>query len=115
LWWLNDDQKLPPIVRDILNGDDVIVFVSVASFWEISIKSASGKLCVEHDLYRELLKNDFRSLTIIVEHAMAVANLPRLHGDPFDRLLVTQAMLEGMTLLTHDDRLGAYGPCVRVV
>jgi PIN domain nuclease of toxin-antitoxin system len=49
LWWLNDDQKLPPIVRDILNGDDVIVFVSVASFWEISIKSASGKLCVEHD------------------------------------------------------------------
>jgi PIN domain nuclease of toxin-antitoxin system len=91
---------------------------SVASIWEIAIKSALKRPGLPADpgaFRRELLENDYLELPISGHHAVAVANLPPIHKDPFDRLLVAQAQMEGLTLLTADDTVAKYGPSVRRV
>jgi PIN domain nuclease of toxin-antitoxin system len=88
-------------------------FVSAASIWEVSIKVRLAKLCLNpSDLLAALEPAGFALLPISGEHAAAVAELPRHHRDPFDRLLVAQAQLEPLRLLTNDDALRAYGDCV---
>ena len=86
-----------------------IVFVSAATAWEISIKKAIGKLKVpEADYLEELRLHRFTALDITTEHALAVEILPPHHKDPFDRLLVAQAQVEKLTLITRDPRIKAY-------
>jgi PIN domain nuclease of toxin-antitoxin system len=84
------------------------VFVSAASAWEISIKRRLGKLEVPDDLVAQLDRNRFEPLPISVEHAMVAAALAPHHQDPFDRMLIAQAQVEGLTIVTRDPRFRQY-------
>lgn len=108
LWWLADDPELSPAAAGAIAQADVVA-ASAASAWEIGIKQALGKLTGPDDLLGELTANGFTHLPITVAHALAAGALPPHHSDPFDRMLVAQAVLENCTLVTRDPRLSAYG------
>jgi PIN domain nuclease of toxin-antitoxin system len=114
LWALASPSKLSAKTRERIESSEV--FVSAASIWEVSIKSALGKLNADpKEVASAVEPAGFYHLPISAEHAAAVAELPPIHKDPFDRLLVAQARAEQMTLLTDDDMLGGYGDVVEVV
>lgn len=114
LWALGAPSRLPTAARRLIDGAEV--FVSAASIWEISIKTALGKLTADpHEVLAALEPAGFLSLPIIGEHAARVATLPPLHRDPFDRLLIAQALAEPMRLVTNDAALAGYGEIVSVV
>ncbi len=109
LWALGDDLALSNEARAAITNGENLVFVSAATAWEISIKKALGKLSTPAgDYLAELRLHRFTPLDITTEHALAVENLPPHHADPFDRMLVAQAMVERLTLVTHDARIKAY-------
>ena len=112
LWWLADDPSLSEKGRRLISEATNVILVSAASAWEIAIKKAIGKLRAPEDLERVLSANHIQTLPITVRHALHIGKLPRHHEDPFDRLLIAQAHLEGLTCLTHDKRLKAYGSFV---
>jgi PIN domain nuclease of toxin-antitoxin system len=115
LWIANGDQRLTPKAKKIISAADA-VYMSAASLWEISIKISVGKLAVDVDaLTDSLLNAGLIELPVSIEHARALKALPPVHRDPFDRLLVAQAMTEPMHLLTVDAALTAYGPWVKLV
>ena len=106
LWWDND--KLPaPVVRRIQRAEEV--FVSAASAWEISIKLALGKLTGRGTVAALLTDYGFVELPISIAHAALVERLPTHHRDPFDRLLVAQALAEDLVLVSADEALARYG------
>jgi PIN domain nuclease of toxin-antitoxin system len=114
LWALSAPSKVPARARKLLN--DANVYVSAASIWEISIKSALGKLSADpHEVLAALEPAGFLTLPISGEHAARVVSLPPIHRDPFDRLLIAQALTEPMVLLTNDGTLSGYGDIVTVV
>jgi PIN domain nuclease of toxin-antitoxin system len=83
--------------------------VSAASAWELSIKTALGKLAAPDDLQAALAANQFHPLPITILHGISAGKLPRHHDDPFDRMLIAQAQAENLTLVTHDAQFQAYG------
>jgi PIN domain nuclease of toxin-antitoxin system len=89
--------------------DQRVVFVSAASAWEAAIKAALGRLTLPEAFSRGVDDSGFRRLAVSFEHAEAAGALPFHHNDPFDRMLVAQAQLEGCTLVTHDQALAPYG------
>jgi len=107
LWWLTDSDRLVKQTRTLLL-DASDVYVSAASAWEMAIKSAIGKLRAPDDLESQMRASQFIELPVKISHARAAAQLPRHHGDPFDRLLIAQAAVESLTLLTSDKALEAY-------
>jgi PIN domain nuclease of toxin-antitoxin system len=113
LWWQAGDARLGAQTRLLLQRASEVRF-SAASAWEIAIKVAIGKLTLptDADIGAELAHSGFLALPVEIEHAEAVRHLPSLHGDPFDRLLVAQARVEGLTLVTADRQLAAYGVTV---
>ena len=114
LWALADPARLPAEARRLIDHADA--YVSAASVWEISIKAALGKLSADPgEIVAALGPAGFLALPISVEHAARVASLPPAHRDPFDRLLVAQALAEPMRLLTTDATLAGYGELVTVV
>ena len=84
------------------------MFVSVASAWEAEIKRNLGKLETPDDLAEQLERNRFVPLEITLDHALSAGALPRHHGDPFDRMLIAQAQLESLTIVTRDRRFAPY-------
>ena len=108
LWWLADDRRLTARGRHWIAQADQAVFVSAASGWEIAIKRALGKLQAPSNLAAMLVENQFAELPIRIAHAEQAARLPRIHEDPFDRMLIAQAMHENLILLTHDKQLAGY-------
>jgi PIN domain nuclease of toxin-antitoxin system len=108
LWWDANDPQLPPKLRTAIANPQNEVFVSAVSVWEIAIKRASGKLIFSGSAAKAIDKHRFSPLPITVEHAEQAGSLPALHRDPFDRLLVAQARLEGLTLLTVDNQILRY-------
>ena len=90
-------------------GDAEVVFVSAATVWEIEIKRALGRLDAPEDLVRRVDDAGYERLIITFEHASEAGRLPLLHGDPFDRMLIAQARLEGLTLATSDESIARYG------
>jgi PIN domain nuclease of toxin-antitoxin system len=114
LWWMDDSERLPDRVRDIIERAET-VFVSAVSAWEMAIKSSIGKLRSPDDLHEVLQANRLLELPVTIVHALAAARLPRHHGDPFDRMLVAQAAVESLTLLTSDAILGRYDARVMIV
>ncbi len=109
LWWLADPARLSaPARRAIADGAN-IVFVSAASVWEMEIKAGLGKLKVPDDLPAQMQQERLVELPVRMSHAQAVASLPPLHRDPFDRMLIAQARAETLTLVTADSLVLAYG------
>ena len=108
LWWLADDPTLSQQARAALTDGTNPAFISVAAIWEISIKRAIGKLKVPRNFRSVLDDQPFETLDITPEHAHAVGDLPLHHRDPFDRMLVAQARIESLTLVTRDEHLEAY-------
>ena len=118
IWAAGFPERLPPAARDLIADTGNELFFSAASLWEVAIKSALGRddFAVDARLLRRgLLDNGYSELPVASAHAVAIDGLPPIHKDPFDRLLVAQSMVEGITLLTADDRVGQYpGPIRRV-
>jgi PIN domain nuclease of toxin-antitoxin system len=105
---------MPPGVRSRIDAAEV--FVSAVSIWEVSIKAALGKLAADPaELLAEIEPAGFNLLPVTGEHAAAVARLPAVHADPFDRMLVAQAKTEPLLLLTNDSLLAGYGDCVELI
>lgn len=114
LWALARPSRLPAAARKQIDTADV--YVSAASIWEISIKSALGKLQADPaDVLGAVGPAGFSHLPITGEHAAKTGDLPPHHKDPFDRILVAQASVEPMILLTNDAALADYGPLVTLV
>ncbi len=108
LWWLADDPALPVAARAAIANPDTRVLVSAASVWEISIKQAAGHLDAPDDLIDAIEHNDFDTLPITASHALAAGKLAPHHPDPFDRMLIAQAELDRLTLVTVDRRFADY-------
>ena len=108
LWWLSGDVRLGRRARAAIVEPTNFVFVSGATAWEIATKRALGKLQAPGDIEDWLAQNRFRPLPIRVGEAVAAAELPLHHRDPFDRLLVAQARLGGMTIVTRDENISKY-------
>lgn len=109
LWAVGNPSNLSSRARGAIEDGNNMVFVSAATAWEISIKRRLGKLELpEGDYLEEIRLNRFTPLDITTEHALAIEALPILHKDPFDRLLVAQAQLEKLTLITRDPKVMAY-------
>ncbi|MCL4863618.1 MAG: type II toxin-antitoxin system VapC family toxin [Caldilineaceae bacterium] len=109
LWAIDDDPRLSNAARAAIIDGNNVVFVSAATAWEISIKKAIGKLTIPQGSYLDELRlHRFTPLNITTEHALAVADLPPHHKDPFDRLLIAQAQIEKLTLVTADVRIKQY-------
>jgi PIN domain nuclease of toxin-antitoxin system len=111
IWW-SGGQRVTPAAAEAIRSPENEVLVSVASIWEAEIKAATGKLQLEADLEAEPAEHGFKSLEINARHAVAAARLPRHHSDPFDRMLVAQAQLEGLTLVTRDPVFDRYSVAV---
>ena len=109
LWALTDDERLGPEAREAITDRRNLVCVSAASAWEITIKAALGKLRAPADLAVALRAAGFEPLAISVDHAVAVGHLPDHHRDPFDRILLAQAITEGLTLVSRDPAMRPYG------
>ena len=110
LWWQAGDSRLGPRSRQLIQRASEVRF-SAVSAWEIAIKCSIGKLTLpaDADIATELAHSGFLSLPVELAHAEDVRRLPLLHRDPFDRLLVSQARVEALTLVTADTQLAAYG------
>jgi PIN domain nuclease of toxin-antitoxin system len=108
LWALADDRSLEAKARAEIVDPGNAVLVSAVSVWEISIKRTLGKLKAPGDLLRQIEMSGLEALPITLAHADTAGTLPRHHDDPFDRMLVAQAVSESLTLVTRDPRLADY-------
>lgn len=109
LWWEWQSSDLSRAAREALNDQRRNrFFVSAATIWEVAIKRHSGKLDVEGDLTAACHANGFELLPISAEHAELAGVLPLLHTDPFDRMLIAQAKIESLVLLTQDRKMAGY-------
>lgn len=110
LWWLVEDPKLTAEARQAMADPGSTVHVSAATVWELSIKATLGKLDLDGaDLVEEIEANDFVELPMTARHTLAAGTLPRHHEDPFDRMLIAQSQIEGLTVVTRDPAFRAYG------
>lgn len=116
IWAASEPERLGDATELVLNED---CWISAASVWELAIKQGLGKLDLHAPVARwtERATRELRlgSLAVTTDHAAAVETLPPIHRDPFDRLLIAQARVEGATLLTADRTLAAYGAAVRLI
>ncbi|ASM78605.1 twitching motility protein PilT [Vitreoscilla filiformis] len=115
LWAITDSPRLPPQARALIAAPRTTVWVSVASLWEIAIKHSLGRGDMPvsgQEALQYFQASGYRLLAIEAEHAVAVAGLPPHHQDPFDRLLVAQALTEPMRLMTHDAHVAAYSDTI---
>lgn len=107
LWWLAD-EGLAVQARDAIADPENLVAVSAVSAWEISIKKALGKLSAPDDLEHQVQAGRFTPLPVTFAHGVAEGQLARHHDDPFDRMLIAQAVAEGLTIVTRDKRFSDY-------
>lgn len=108
LWWLEDSPRLGREARKAIAAPRNMIYVSAVSVWEMVLKCAMNKLELPDDWEQALTEEAFRPLPVTWQHAIAIVRLPDLHRDPFDRLLLAQATIEGLTLVTHDEAILRY-------
>ena len=112
LWWHTEPSRLSVTAHEAISDLDNEIFLSVVNGWEIQIKAQLGKLTLSKPLSvileQEQATNDFRLLPVTMAHVLSLDLFPLHHRDPFDRLLVSQAHQEEMTLVSHDPKLSAY-------
>lgn len=107
IWWA-DDKPIGRDAGEAISDPANDVWVSAATIWESEIKTALGKLAVDGDLVESARDNGFAELAVTFEHALAAGRLPSHHRDPFDRMLIAQAQLEGFTVVTRDPAFRDY-------
>jgi len=107
LWELQGSKTVGPKAQETIEGASELTF-SVVSFAEIGVKVAIGKLVVPDDIHEHIIRTGVRILDLTPSHGLGVAQLPMHHRDPFDRLLISQARSEGLTMLTADTRIANY-------
>ncbi len=112
LWWNLDDPQLSATARALIADGSNTLYLSAVVAWEIAIKAAKGRLTLPEpaNLYvtNRMKLHAFTAMPVEISHALEVTNLPPLHNDPFDRLLVAQARLEKLPILTADSTIGLY-------
>lgn len=108
IWWLSDDPRLGADAAEQLRDDSNVVLLSAAVVWEVAIKRSLGKLDTPDGFALRLLEAGAVPLAVSIEHAAGVEQLPHHHRDPFDRLLISQARIERVTLVSADKALLAY-------
>ncbi len=112
LWWIMDDESLTPYIRDFIADEGNDLFLSSASCWEIAIKAKIGRLKLtenpEKFIPDQMIANNISGLPIQLVHALHVYNLPDYHRDPFDRMLVAQARIEKISIITNDRLIADY-------
>jgi PIN domain nuclease of toxin-antitoxin system len=115
LWAITDSPKLPKKARELIASPKTTIWVSAANLWEIAIKHSLGRGDMpvsSQDAMRYFKESGYRILPVEAEHAIAVEELPHHHQDPFDRILVAQALVEPMRLMTHDPMVSLYSDTI---
>ena len=116
LWWLSDNDQLSLKARELISNPENDIFVSHVSLWEIQIKVITGKIQVDLSrLIAQLPQNNFIQLTSHTDHILRLAKLPPYHQDPFDRMLIAQALSEPLKLVTHDKYVSMYSESIILV
>ena len=108
IWWLANNSTLSNKAKDVIADPNNIIYVSAASAWEIAIKKSLGKLQAPDDLAMQIKAKGFIPLFIDIPHALTVESLPWHHQDPFDRILIAQAIYEHLTIITRDRKFNVY-------
>lgn len=115
LWWMASDPSLSNQARALIADPANTIFVSAVSLWEIWLKASIGKLRIAPEFEERLSTESFESLPLTAKHVRQIASLAWHHRDPFDRMLVAQALADNMTLLSADRAIALYGDFVRLV
>jgi PIN domain nuclease of toxin-antitoxin system len=113
LWWMTDDNRLPQTIRSIIAREPV--WLSVVSPWELVTKEQKGKIILPPTFEHDMRSTGFIRLDVDLNHVAEYRKLPRHHADPFDLMLIAQARVEGLTLITADKRFTTYDVAVKVV
>jgi len=108
LWWFTDPKKINLKAQKIIRDKSNNIFLSSVSFWEMAIKKSLGRLVFPHNLLEVVAAENFKILPVMPEEGLGVADLPLLHSDPFDRLLIIQAKLHDLIILTRDSIFEKY-------
>jgi PIN domain nuclease of toxin-antitoxin system len=108
IWWLSEASRLSQTEIDLITDSDNFIFVSAATAWEIAVKKMIGKLEAPDDLPAALAINNFLELPITIEHSQKLYQLPLHHNDPFDRIMIAQAISEDLTFMTRDTKISLY-------
>lgn len=108
LWWLDNNPTLSQSAREVIANPNNLILVSAVSAWEISIKKAIGKLEAPSDLPSAIKRNRFEPLPILIQDGLEAGALPNHHKDPFDRMLIAQALSNKLTVITRDDKFEQY-------
>ena len=108
LWWLDTPNIISKKARDIMQAPSNRIYVSTASFWEIAIKQTLGRLTIPHNILEITTSIGFQLLPIMPEEGLGVSDLPLLHQDPFDRLLIVQSKIHHLTFITRDAKIMGY-------
>lgn len=111
IWFINGDTTLSNKVRQAVEANDAVNFVSIVSLWEIAVKVSLGKLELKttySKVYDQLIDNAFELLPITFEDTLIVSGLPFVHRDPFDRLIIAQAMNNNLIILSKDQHFSSY-------
>jgi PIN domain nuclease of toxin-antitoxin system len=109
IWGLQENERLSHQIKELIDNEDNEIYISAASIWEIAIKSSLNKLNLSADeIVAALQDSDYLQLPITFGHTAKTAHLPHHHNDPFDRILIAQALVENLTLVTHDEKIKKY-------
>lgn len=108
IWAMEDKKRLTEKIKSEISDSRNKVFISVVTVWEMIIKSAKKKLKVPKSIKVDILKGKFQLLPIEIEHVLEVEGLPLYHNDPFDRILIAQAKVEGLIIITADPKIWKY-------
>jgi PIN domain nuclease of toxin-antitoxin system len=108
IWWIEDNLNLSYQSKQIISNPNNLIFVSAVNTWEITIKKSLGKLNVPGNLEEIILQCGFDILPITIKHTLSIEHLDKYHDDPFDRLLISQAIIENLTIITRDEKIIKY-------
>jgi PIN domain nuclease of toxin-antitoxin system len=108
LWWLHDNKQISSAANSAILDPSNTVYISAISVFEVRLKHALRKITIAKNWWEKLVEQDFEHLSFSVDHANATRDLPFIHRDPFDRMLIAQAQVEGMTLVTRDGEISKY-------
>jgi len=112
IWWAHDESRLGRDAGSAIADPANEVFVSASTIWEIEIKRATGKLKIDGDLADRVEEAGLRPLDVTFPHGVTAGRLPRIHGDPFDRMLIAQAQTKGLSIVTSDRIFARYAVSV---